>query len=46
MQRLYEYQTGSYTITDSYLLQVANVNGDEALDVYDLQMLYEMVSRI
>ena len=46
MQRLYEYLTGSYTITDSYLLKVANVNGDDALDVYDLQMLYEMVSRI
>ena len=44
MQRLYEYLTGSYTITDPYLLKVANVNGDEALDVYDLQMLYEMVS--
>lgn len=46
IQRLYEYLTGSYTITDPYLLKVANVNGDEALDVYDLQMLYEMVSRI
>ena len=44
MQRLYEYLTGSYTITDPYLLKVANVNGDDALDVYDLQMLYEMVS--
>ena len=46
MQRLYEYLTGSYTITDPYLLKVANVNGDEALDVYDLQLLYEVISGI
>ena len=46
MQRLYEYLTGSYTITGPYLLKVANVNGDEALDVYDLQRLYESVNGI
>ena len=46
MQRLYEYLTGSYTITDPYLLKVANVNGDDALDVYDLQLLYEVISGI
>lgn len=46
MQQMYGYLIGTVTITDPYLLQVADVNGDNAVDVYDLQRLYEAVSGI
>ena len=46
MQQMYGYLIGTVTITDPYLLQVADVNGDNAVDVYDLQRLYEAVSEI
>lgn len=46
MQQMYGYLIGTVTITDPYLLKVADVNGDNAVDVYDLQRLYEAVSGI
>lgn len=46
MQQMYDYLTGTVTIIDPYLLKVADVNGDNAVDVYDLQRLYEAISGI
>ena len=44
MQQLYGYLTGQNTITIAEKM-AADVNNDDEVDVYDLQLLYERLAQ-